>query len=89
MAAGSVEEPLGVDAVGLGFNSTFGAVGPFSSLPNHPEKVGCKSQIKPNAANMIRASLEFVSSLVLRLIVKFFQKTKIHLLENPTKSLRF
>lgn len=57
MSAGIVGEPLSVDGVWLGFNSTFDVVGPVSSGPNNAETVGCNSQISANAATMIRANL--------------------------------
>ena len=79
MSAGYVVEPLSVDGVWLGFDSTFGAVGPVSSSPNHAETVGCKSQTIANEATMISASWVCESSVVLRRIVKFFQKAKKHL----------
>jgi hypothetical protein len=41
--------------------------------------VGCKSQTIANEATMISASWVCESSVVLRRIVKFFQKAKKHL----------
>jgi len=79
MSAGFVGEAFSVDAVGLGFAFTFSAVDPVSSSPNHAETVGCKSQMSAKEATMIRASLACESSVVLRRIVKFFQKAKKHL----------
>jgi len=89
MSAGFVAEPFIFDGVWLGFNSTFGAVGPFSPLSNHAETVGCKSPITAKAATMISASLIGESSFAVRLIVKFFQTAKNHLIKNPTRSSRF
>ena len=89
VGAGAVGEPFDLDSVRFGFDSIWGAGGVVFVSPNHPENVGCKSQIRANATIMIRASFPCENCFILRLTVKFFQKTKSHPLESPTRSMRF